>query len=187
MCLYKKVAVTAAKLSEYTLTEQIKRMAKYDKPDILILREKELTGTEYENLAKKVLLVCKEEGIECVLHSFFEVAENLQVKKIHLTLQALKQNFQSLDWYDTIGASIHSIEEAIEAYRLGATYVTAGHIFETDCKRGLPGKGLEFLKEVCESVPIPVYGIGGITEENTHMVRSAGAAGECRMSYYMKL
>ncbi len=45
---------------------------------------------------------------------------------------------------------------------MGASYLTAGHIYATDCKRGLPPRGLGFLKEVCREVSIPVYGIGGI-------------------------
>ena len=43
----------------------------------------------------------------------------------------------------------------MEAERLGATYVTAGHIFTTDCKKGLPPRGLDFLKNVCDAVTIP--------------------------------
>ena len=50
----------------------------------------------------------------------------------------------------------------MEAERLGAAYVTAGHIFTTDCKKGLPPRGLDFLKNVCDAVTIPVYGIVGI-------------------------
>ena len=52
-----------------------------------------------------------------------------------------------------IGVSIHSAEEAKEAVSLGASYLTAGHIFTTDCKKGVPARGLEFLKEVCEISP----------------------------------
>ena len=40
--------------------------------------------------------------------------------------------------------------------------MTAGHIFATDCKKGLPPRGLDFLKNVCDAVGIPVYAIGGI-------------------------
>ena len=32
------------------------------------------------------------------------------------------------------------LEEAKEAQDLGCTYITAGHIFLTDCKKGLPGR-----------------------------------------------
>lgn len=34
-----------------------------------------------------------------------------------------------------IGCSIHSVEEAVEAQNLGASYITAGHIYATDCKK----------------------------------------------------
>lgn len=37
-----------------------------------------------------------------------------------------------------IGTSIHSVEDAVFAESHGADYITAGHIFTTDCKKGLP-------------------------------------------------
>lgn len=187
MCSYRKIAVTAQKLSKYPLPEQIERVAKCNKPDILILREKELSESEYEDLARQVLLVCKKEKIECILHTFIDIAKKLQIKKIHLPLPVLKKRAKELGDFDMIGVSVHSKEEALEAVRLGATYLIAGNVFETDCKKGLSGKGVDFLKEICENSSVPVYGIGGINDENTKMVQETGAMGECRMSYYMKL
>ncbi len=169
------------------MTEQVRNIIGIQKPDMLILREKELNAEEYQALAIQVLTVCDEKGIECVLHSFVDVAQKLGVKKIHLPLNTLKKQQRDLSFFQTIGVSVHSREEAEEAYKLGATYLIAGHIFATDCKAGLPGRGLEFLRQVCEAVPIPVYGIGGINNDNTKLVKAVGAAGECRMSYYMKL
>ena len=84
-----------------------------------------------------------------------------------------------------LGASCHSVAEAVEAERLGCTYITAGHIFDTDCKKGVPGRGLSFLQEVCETVRIPVYAIGGVTHENFPEVKRVGAAGVCVMSGLM--
>jgi len=69
-------------------------------------------------------------------------------------------NYQQ--FFKVIGTSVHSVEDAIKAEQLGATYMTAGHIFATDCKKGLPPRGLDFLKNVCDAVEIPVYAIGGI-------------------------
>lgn len=48
--------------------------------------------------------------------------------------------------------------------------------------KGTAGRGLEFLKQVCESVRIPVYAIGGIDPENSKEVMAAGATGVCVMS-----
>ena len=83
------------------------------------------------------------------------------------------------------GCSCHSPEEAEEAESLGASYITAGHVFATDCKKGLPPRGLDFLEEVCHRVKIPVFAIGGISPGNIASVREAGAAGGCVMSGLM--
>lgn len=88
--------------------------------------------------------------------------------------------------FRSIGASCHSVAEAQEAARLGCTYITAGHVFVTDCKKGLAPRGLAFLQEVVESVAIPVYAIGGIGSENAASVRKTGAAGICVMSGLMQ-
>ena len=76
-----------------------------------------------------------------------------------------------------------------EAEQLGASYLTAGHIYATDCKRGLPPRGLGFLKEVCREVSIPVYGIGGIKfdEEQWNDMKKCGAVGGCVMSGMMEI
>ena len=74
----------------------------------------------------------------------------------------------------------------MEAQTLGCTYITAGHVFATDCKKGLPGRGVEFLERVCAAVEIPVCGIGGIDSDNIALVRNAGAKGACLMSSLMK-
>ena len=88
--------------------------------------------------------------------------------------------------FDNIGASCHSTDDAITAAEYGASYITAGHIFPTDCKKGLPPRGLDFLREVCQNVDIPVYAIGGISPENFSQVMEAGASGACVMSGFMK-
>ena len=86
------------------------------------------------------------------------------------------------------GASCHYVEDALCAYKLGCDYVTAGHVYITDCKKGLAPRGIDFLKKMCDSVPIPVYGIGGIDLESDKIdeVKQAGAKGACIMSGYMK-
>ena len=50
----------------------------------------------------------------------------------------------------------------------------------------MPGRGVEFLRNICEAVSIPVYAIGGINPENLCEVKKAGAAGGCIMSGVMQ-
>ncbi len=84
-----------------------------------------------------------------------------------------------------IGTSIHSVEDAIFAESHGADYITAGHIFTTDCKKGLPGRGIDWLKSICHAVSIPVYAIGGISDANVSMLSDCNIAGYCMMSASM--
>jgi thiamine-phosphate pyrophosphorylase len=74
-----------------------------------------------------------------------------------------------------------------EAVAAGADRIILGTIFQTECKKGLRGRGLSFVKEICEACPVPVYAIGGIKETNLGDVMAAGAAGGCMMSGYMRI
>ena len=134
-----------------------------------------------------MLKVCRQEKVSCVLHYYPESAKKLGVRAIHLPMPLLRSlDDRDKEYFDEIGASTHSVEEAVEAQKLGATYITAGHVFATDCKKGVPPRGTYFLRQVCESVKIPVYALGGICDENQQMCMDAGAAGVCRMSDFMR-
>ena len=166
--------------------EKIKEAAK-KKPAFIILREKDLQPDDYKELAKKVLEICDGEKVSCVLHYFYREAIELGVKKIHLPLHVL-ENMTENDkkCFDVIGASTHSAWDARRAKELGASYITAGHVFATDCKKGLAPRGLKFLSDVCDSVDIDVYAIGGISENNMYQCISNGAKGVCMMSGFMR-
>lgn len=155
--------------------------------DRIILREKDLEEEKYLQLAKEVKLICENNEVTLYINSFAEVAKELGVRRIHMPLFMVK-DWSNEKWkeFEEVGVSIHSCEEAIWAEKAGASYVIAGHIFETDCKKGLMGRGIQFLREVCDSVSIPVFAIGGIDDTNEMDCINAGAAGICKMSSYMK-
>lgn len=144
----------------------------------VILREKDLTEKEYEALAKE--LMCP----QLIMHTFAGSARRLGCRRIHLPMPVLRKT--DLSEFKTVGASVHSVEEASEAQALGASYITAGHIFATDCKKGVPPRGTEFLKSVVECVSIPVYAIGGVNADNVDKAIKAGADGICVMSGLMQ-
>ena len=146
----------------------------------IILREKELSEPEYEQLAKQIIALCP----NVVLHTYINVAKHLGAKRIHLPLHLMHKNLK--EDFDTIGVSVHSIEEAAKAQKMGADYVTAGHIFTTDCKKGVAPRGIEFLREIVHTVAIPVYAIGGISPQNMDSICKTGAAGACIMSGFMR-
>lgn len=176
------ICVTNRKLCREDFLARIGKLAAVH-PAGIILREKDLDEAAYRELAEKVLAICEEQGTRCILHSFVRTAKELRCAALHLPLDILKSlSAEERAGFAVLGASCHSAEDAVEAEKLGCTYITAGHIFETDCKRGLPGRGTSFLKEVCESVSVPVYAIGGVCPGNIAEIRSCKAAGACVMS-----
>ena len=156
------MAVTNRRLCGRPFLEQIERVCAL-RPAAIILREKDLTPEEYGRLGAQVLEVCRAWGVDCIYHSFIEEARKAGVRRIHLPLARLEA--------------------------LGAAYVTAGHIYATDCKQGLPPRGLDFLEEVCRAVDIPVWAIGGIGLDGGRIaeVKARGAAGACVMSGMMRV
>ena len=182
MCMSNVLVITNRKLCKEDFFGRIEALAAAG-PKGIILREKDLPEAEYLELARQTAEICDRYQTPCVLHSFPRAALELGVKRLHLPLPILRNlSPDERAYFTVLGASCHSAEDAREAETLGCTYITAGHVFDTDCKKGLPGRGLECLKQVCESVKTPVYAIGGIAPENYKEVMAAGATGVCVMS-----
>lgn len=182
---YPTIAVTNRYLCSVPLPKQMERLAGLGVKAV-ILREKDMTEPEYEKLAKEMLEAGNRLGVPVILHTFWEAARRLSCESIHLPLPLLRRDPDIAEGFALVGTSVHSLEEAQEAQRLGVSYMTAGHVFATDCKKGLPPRGLAFLERICCEVSVPVYGIGGIGAGNAQDVMQSRAAGVCMMSELMK-
>ena len=181
------ICVTNRTLCRDDFLTRIDHIAKKGVADAILLREKDLTEREYLELAEKVLSICKSHNRRCILHTYYKAAKELGCKEIHLPLPLLQKMREEgeKEWFTTVGPSVHSLKQANLAMHLQADYMTAGHIFETDCKKGLPGRGLSFLSKVVCKSEVPVYGIGGISADNAGQIMETGAAGVCIMSGFM--
>ena len=159
----------------------------------LTLREKDLNKNEYLKLIEKVYPICQKYKINLILHQNYDLNldEKYDIEGIHLSysiFKSLNQNIKAelIKKYKRIGVSIHSLEEAKDVESLGASYVIAGHIFKTDCKKGLEPRGLKFVKDLSSALSIPIFAIGGIDEKKSLSVIDSGAFSVCMMSTLMK-
>ncbi|RLF35758.1 MAG: thiamine phosphate synthase [Thermoplasmata archaeon] len=82
-----------------------------------------------------------------------------------------------------IGLTVHNVEEAVEAEKLGVDYVGLAPVFKTDTKEdsGEPC-GVEMLKKIRDIVSVPIVAVGGINKDNVQDVISAGADGVVAVS-----
>jgi len=75
-----------------------------------------------------------------------------------------------------IGLTVHNLEEAVKAKKIGADYVGLSPIFETSTKNDAgTACGVEMIKKVREGVNLPIVAIGGIDKENVNEVIKMGA------------
>lgn len=184
------IVITNRHLVQGDFLKQLEKVTKLH-PHALILREKDLTDDAYESLAKKVFDLCKREDITCFLHTKIEIARKIGCQNIHLSIPVLKGLSETekkalTEDFCEISISCHSMEDVEIAMAGGATQIILGTIFETECKKGVLGKGVEFVREICQKCPLPVYAIGGMNLQRLHLVIDVGAAGCCMMSGFMQ-
>lgn len=186
------IAVTDSASCPRPLPEQIERLTRltHQRPQAVILRAKDIDREAYRSLAKSAQQLCTAASLPLILHSDWQLARELGISRLHLPLVLLRQlpacERAPFAWLST---SVHSVDEALEARRLGASMLIAGHIYATQCKAGLAPRGLSFLHEVCKTVQLPVYAIGGIGFDAAQHAEllAQGARGACVMSAYMRV
>ncbi len=76
-----------------------------------------------------------------------------------------------------LGASVHSVDEAVAAARAGADWVVAGHVYSTLSHPGQPGRGVELVRAITAATTVPCIAIGGIRPNHVPALRAAGAHG----------
>ena len=77
-----------------------------------------------------------------------------------------------------LGRSVHSAQEALLCAEERLLYLLTGHVFETESKLGLPGRGLRLVRDTVDAAgALPVLAIGGIDDHNAGAVIGAGAGG----------
>ncbi|OFI05863.1 regulatory protein TenI [Clostridium acetireducens DSM 10703] len=152
--------------------------------DAIILREKDLPSQELLSICLSLKKVTDKYNIPLIINNNIEVAKESKAFGVQLSFNTFKN--EKIDFKGAIGVSIHSLEEAIKAEKLGANYVLAGHVFETNCKKGLKPRGLDFIKNIKSNISIPIIAIGGINNKNVSSVIESGASGVAIMSSAME-
>ncbi len=149
---------------------------------LLQLRDKGYRAKRALELARALNAMCRRSGALLIVNDRLDVALLSDASGLHLGPGDLPVDAarKALGPEALIGRSTNSLEEALAAEQAGASYLAFGPLYETSSKTGSPlreRRELDLLRELCSRTSLPVYGIGGITEERAAQVAQAGAAG----------
>lgn len=149
------------------------------------LREKDLNGCQIFELADELRNVTREYGAQLLINDRVDIAQAVAADGVHLGRASLPVAVarRILGRSRIIGYSAHSLDEAQQAERDGADFVTFGPVFATPSKAvyGEP-LGLARLAEVTRCLTIPVFALGGVKISSVPEVMAAGAHGVALIS-----
>lgn len=144
---------------------------------IIQLREKDCSTRELYNLAVNFREITEKAGVLLIINDHVDIALAVDADGVHLgqddfPLNAARELAPDL----LIGASTHSLEEAIKAQNSGADYINIGPIFPTSTKEGVKRfLGPEAIAGISPQITVPFTVMGGISEANIDQVLAKGA------------
>jgi thiamine-phosphate pyrophosphorylase len=143
---------------------------------LIQLREKELSPRDYFVLAEKARNLTHRYGALLILNDRLDAALAIEADGVHLGQDDFPlRPARKIAPHLLIGASTHSIAEALQAQADGASYVNVGPLFPTQTKiwsgEFLGWKGLE---SIIPTLQVPFSVMGGIKPEHIPGLRQRG-------------
>jgi len=146
--------------------------------DVIQLREKTVSDSEFISLAGEVRDITTKRGSLLIINDRVHVAREINADGVHLGQQDMSalEAREIIGNEKIIGISTHSIIQARQAQKDGADYIAIGPIYPTRTKDHEPSIGIEVIQEISGAVNIPIFAIGAITIDNLDEVLKAGVS-----------
>ena len=146
---------------------------------VVQIREKTAETLDFYDLALKVKEITRKYNVPLIINDRVDVALAIDADGVHVGQSDMPCDVtRKLIGEDKIlGVSAATIDEARKAEEDGADYIGTGAVFPTATKDDAPSITKQDLKDVVDSISIPVVAIGGITLENASQLKDTGIAG----------
>lgn len=159
---------------------ELARMAIKGGADTIQFRQKVGATREMIEIVRQLKQLCMDSGVTLVVNDRIDVAIAAEADGAHLGQDdfPIPLARKLLGESRIIGGSAATLEESQKCLAEGADYIGFGPVYPTTSKEDAdPVTGINLLKQVVESIPLPIIAIGGISVENMPEVIRAGARG----------
>ena len=145
----------------------------------LQIREKDLDEESFEEESEKLKALCNSYRVPFVVNDSVEIALQCGADGVHVGQSDIRgRDIRAIIGPDKIlGISAGTVEQAIAAEQAGADYIGVGAVFDTSTKKITRAMGVEELRDISQSVSIPVVAIGGINAGNILQLSGSGVDG----------
>ena len=146
---------------------------------VVQLREKTASTKEFYDLALKVKEITSRYGVPLLINDRIDIALAVGSEGVHIGQDDMPADIarEIIGEDKILGVSASTVEEAKKAEIDSADYIGSGAVFPTSTKDDADSVSKEELKEIVDSIDIPVVAIGGITVENANTLKGSGIAG----------
>ncbi|WP_296869150.1 thiamine phosphate synthase [uncultured Methanobrevibacter sp.] len=146
---------------------------------VVQLREKTASTKEFYDLALRVKEITSRYGVPLLINDRIDIALAVDSEGVHIGQDDMPADIarEIIGEDKILGVSASTVEEAKKAEIDSADYIGSGAVFPTATKDDADSVSEEELKEIVDSIDIPVVAIGGITIENAHTLKASGIAG----------
>jgi thiamine-phosphate pyrophosphorylase len=144
---------------------------------IIQLRDKISSKRVIYEKAVKFREICTDAGILLIMNDHIDIAIAVNADGIHLGQDDFPiEEAVKLLPDKIIGASTHTLREALLAEEAGADYINIGPIFPTTTKEGIDKfLGPDIIVNICTNIKVPFTVMGGINRKNIDVVLGKGA------------
>lgn len=148
------------------------------------LREKDASHDEIVQLANELLPICRKAGIPFVIDDEVEIALEVGADGVHVGQDdmACERARAMLGPDAIVGVSAQTVEQAIAAQAAGADYLGVGALIPTPTKPDAVDVTFDELHAICDTVDIPVVGIGGLNASTVVQLKGSHVDGAAVVS-----
>ena len=152
------------------------------------LREKNINSYLMYQRALSIKKITDEYHIPLIINDRLDIMLAVGADGVHLGQQDIPVKIvrRLIGKDKIIGVSAHCPEEAEKAEQDGADYLGVGAIFPTTTKKDIIITPVNVLREIKETVSVPVVAIGGINQNNINTLKGSHVDGVAVISAIMK-
>ena len=172
-------AITCA--HEIGVAAQLQALAAGPAYGLVQVREPDMNRQQLQAFVSDVAAIVHARDGKVVVNAEPDWLAGWPVDGVHLNGTRLRHLALRPD-FEWVGASVHSAEELQQAAALGLDYALLGHVQPTASHPGVTPLGWQgFTAVLADGIPLPVYALGGLQQQDLPRARQHGAHGVALM------